>query len=120
MCSPWAVIDVLVHDIGALSAQVHVAESTLSSDPRTQAARRALDRATDAVCLAIDETSETAAKRAAAAIEDTRALIAELGLTIENARNLVDAAHKLMATSERHRHRMQTLRRRLAKQGRSR
>ena len=68
MPATWAAIDALVQDIGELSADVHLAERTLSTDPRTQAARRALDKATDAVCAAIDETSEAAVGRAAAAL----------------------------------------------------
>ena len=52
MPAHWAAIDALVQDIGELSAEVQLAERTLSTDARTRAARRALDRATDAVCAA--------------------------------------------------------------------
>jgi len=80
----WAAIDALVQDIGELSADVHVAEHTLSTDPRTQAARRALDRATDAVCAAIDEGSVAAIESAKAAVVETRLLIGPLGLSLGN------------------------------------
>ena len=98
--STWVVIDALVHEIGALSAQVHMAERTIASDPRTPAARQSLDRATEAVCLAIDETSDRAARRARHAIAETRRLLSELGLLTATG-DLAQAARKLMATSER-------------------
>lgn len=118
--SPWPVIDALVHDIGALSAQVHVAERTLASDPRTGAARRALDLATDAVCSAIDDTSEAAATRATAAIEEARALIAQLGMTAETSRSLLEAGRKLVAASERERHRTEAMRKTFGERRRNR
>lgn len=110
---PWVVIDVLVHDIGALSAQVQMAERTLATDPRTRAARTSLDRATDAVCVAIDDVSEPAAARAKTAIAETRALIAQLGLTGDATGRFVRAAGNLVAKSEQERHRAESLRRRL-------
>lgn len=118
--SPWAVIDGLVHDIGALSVQVQVAERTLATDPRTVAARHALDCATDAVCTAIDETSASAAAKAASAIADTRALIVQLGLTAETSRSLVHAAGELIATAEKQRQRTSAIRRRFKRTPRTR
>lgn len=120
MSSPWAVIDGLVHDIGALSVQVQVAERTLATDPRTVAARHALDCATDAVCTAIDETSASAAAKAASAIADTRALIVQLGLTAETSRSLVHAAGELIATAEKQRQRTSAIRRRFKRTPRTR
>ena len=95
MPATWAAIDALVQDIGELSAEVHLAERTLSTDPRTQAARRALDRATDAVCTAIDDNSEAAVGRAAAALVETRLLIGPLGLALERSRALAEGARTL-------------------------
>jgi chemotaxis regulatin CheY-phosphate phosphatase CheZ len=111
----WATIDGLVRDLGDVSSQVHLAERTLGSDPRTAAARRALEQATDAVCTAIDETSASAAERAATAIEDTRALLGQLGVTVRASRTLVTAAHDLIARAEAEHKRMALLRRRLRK-----
>ena len=91
MPARWAAIDALVQDIGELSADVHVAEHTLSTDPRTQAARRALDRATDAVCAAIDEGSVAAIEHAKAAVVETRLLIGPLGLSLERNQALSEA-----------------------------
>jgi hypothetical protein len=91
----WAAIDALVQDIGELSADVQLAEHTLSTDARTKAARRALDRATDAVCAAIDETSEAAVGRAAGAIVETRLILGPLGLPLERSRALADASRTL-------------------------
>jgi hypothetical protein len=96
----WAAIDALVQDVGELSAEVHLAERTLSTDPRTRAARQALDRATEAVCAAIDETSEVAFRRAAAAIVETRLLIGPLGLTLESSRALAEAARTLRSAKD--------------------
>jgi chemotaxis regulatin CheY-phosphate phosphatase CheZ len=115
MVSTWATIDALVHDIGELSADVQMAERTLATDPRTHAARTGLDRATDAVSIAIDQASESAVQRAASAIDETRALIAQLGLNVRRGRSLVDAAQKLVATAEREQRRMAVLRSRLEK-----
>ena len=95
MPAHWAAIDALVQEIGELSAEVQLAERTLSTDARTRAARRALDRATDAVCAAIDETSEVAVGRAAAAIVETRLLIGPRGLSLERTRALSEAARTL-------------------------
>jgi len=111
--SGWTVIETLVEDLGDLSAQVHVAERTLATDPRTRAARVALERATEALCTAIDETSSTAADRAASAIQDTRSLLAELGVAVQTSRTLAGAARRLIAQSERERKRADDLRRRL-------
>jgi hypothetical protein len=109
--SNWATIDALVHDIGELSVDVQMAERTLATDPRTRAARTGLDRATDAVSTAIDEASESALRRATSAIDDTRALIAQLGLSMQHSRSLVDAAQKLVATAaEREQRRMASFR----------
>jgi hypothetical protein len=96
----WAAIDALVQDIGELSADVHMAERTLSTDARTRAARRALDRATEAVCAAIDETSEAAVGRALSAIVETRLIIGPLGLALERSRALADAARTLKAAKD--------------------
>jgi hypothetical protein len=96
----WAAIDALVQDIGELSAEVHLAERTLSTDPRTQAARVALDRATEAVCAAIDDSSEAAVARAAAAIVETRLLIGPLGLTLDRGRALAEAARTLRTAKD--------------------
>ena len=95
MPAHWAAIDALVQDIGELSAEVQLAEHTLATDARTQAARRALDRATDAVCAAIDETSEAAVERAAAAIVETRRIIEPLGLPVDRSRAFAEAARTL-------------------------
>jgi hypothetical protein len=96
----WAAIDALVQDIGELSADVQLAEHTLATDARTQAARRALDKATDAVCAAIDETSEAAVGRAAAAIVETRLIIGTLGLPLERNRALTEATRTLRTATE--------------------
>jgi hypothetical protein len=93
--SRWAEIDALVLDIGELSAEVQLAERTLATDPRTKAARRALDRATEAVCSAMDDSSESAVQRAASAIAETRLLIGPLGSTLGKNKVLADAAHTL-------------------------
>lgn len=98
MPSRWAEIDALVQDIGELSAEVQLAERTLSTDPRTKAARQALDRATDAVCLAIGDSSEAAVGRAAAAIGETRFLIAPLGSSLDRGKALGEAARTLRPT----------------------
>ena len=95
MPATWAAIDALVQDIGELSAEVHLAERTLSTDPRTQAARRALDKATDAVCAAIDEGSQAAVGRAAAAVVETRLLIGPLGLALERSRAIAEGDRTL-------------------------
>jgi signal transduction histidine kinase len=118
--SSWATIDALVHDIGELSAQVLMAEHTLATDARTRAARTGLDLATDAVSTAIDERSESAARRASEAIAETRALIVSLGLSIERSRSLVEAARRLTATSQREHSRTAALRRRVVARRRGR
>jgi hypothetical protein len=109
----WATIDALVHEIGELSADVHLAERTLASDPRTHAARNGLDRATEAVSAAIDEASEDALQRAGSAIDETKALIGQLGLTIQHSHGLVEAAQKLVEDAARRERRMSVLRTRL-------
>jgi hypothetical protein len=96
----WTAIDALVQDIGELSADVQLAERTLSTDVRTQAARRALDRATDAVCAAIDDSSEAAVGRAAAAIVETRLIIGPLGLPVERSRALAEATRTLRTAKD--------------------
>ena len=115
MPSTWAAIDALVHEIGELSVDVQSAEHTLATDPRTRAARRGLDQATIAVSTAIDEGSESAVQRASSAIDETRALIGQLGLRIQHSRSLVEAAGKLVATAERQKRRMTAMRSRLAR-----
>jgi chemotaxis regulatin CheY-phosphate phosphatase CheZ len=94
--SHWSVIDGLVRDIGSLAGDVHLAERTLATDPRTHAARRALDTATDAVCSAIEDTSAASEKRATTAVEQARTLVGQLGLTIRDSHNLAHAAHALI------------------------
>jgi hypothetical protein len=96
----WSVIDVLVRDIGSLAADVHLAELTLGTDPRTRTARRALDAATDAVCSAMDEVTADAETRASTAVRRARATIAHLGLTVQDSRNLVRAAQRLIKRSD--------------------
>ena len=113
MPSTWAAIDALVRHIGELSADVLSAEHTLATDPRTRAARKGLDRATIAVSTAIDERSESAVQSASSAIDETRALIGELGLSVQRSRSLVDAAGKLVATAERQKQRTAVIRTRL-------
>ena len=100
MPATWAAIDALVQDIGELSADVQLAEHTLPTDARTQAARRALDRATDAVCAAIDDSSEAAVGRAAAAIVETRLIIGPLGLPLERSRALAEGARTLRTAKD--------------------
>ena len=95
MPSRWAAIDALVQDIGELSADVQLAERTLSADPRTPAARQALDRATEAVGLAIDDPGEATIGRAASAIVETRRLIGPLGLSLERNKALAEGARTL-------------------------
>jgi len=96
----WSVIDVLVRDIGSLAVHVHLAERTLATDPRTRAARRALDAATDAVCSAMDEVTADAETRASSAVKRARATIAHLGLTVHDSRNLARAAQRLLKRSD--------------------
>ena len=79
----WVAIDALVEDIGELCADVHLAERTLPTDPRTTAARHALDRATEAVCTAIDEPSDSALGHATSAIAETRFLVTHVIRTQE-------------------------------------
>jgi hypothetical protein len=93
--SGWVAIDALVQDIGELCADVHLAERTLPTDPRTTAARHALDRATDAVCTAIDEASDSALGRASSAIAETRFIVGHLGLTLERHKSLANAPRTL-------------------------
>ena len=100
MPTHWSVIDVLVRDIGSLAVDVHLAERTLATDPRTRAARRALDAATDAVCSAMDEVTADAEIRASTAVKRARATIAHLGLTVQDSRNLVRAAQRLLKRSD--------------------
>jgi hypothetical protein len=107
----WAAIDALVQDIGELSADVHLAERTLPTDPRTRAARQALDRATDSICTAIDDTSDSAVESAASAMAETRLLIGHLGLTVEKTKSLADAARTLR-TAQHELPRLAALRRR--------
>ena len=90
-----AAIDALVQDIGELSAEVELAERTLATDPRTPAARQALERATEAVGLAIDDPADATIGRAASAIVETRRLIGPLGLALERNKALADAARTL-------------------------
>ena len=95
MAERSAAIDALVQDIGELSADVELAERTLATDPRTLAARRALEKATDAVGLAIDDPGDATIGRAASAIVETRRLIGALGLALERNKALADAARTL-------------------------
>jgi hypothetical protein len=95
VASRWATIDALVQDIGELSADVQLAERTLSADPRTPAARQALDRATDALGLAIDDPGEATIGRAAAAIVEARRRVGPLGLALERSKALAEAARTL-------------------------
>lgn len=98
--SRWAAIDALVQDIGELSADIQIAERTLSTDPRTPAARQALDRATEAVGLAIDDPGDATIGRAAAAIVETRLLIGPLGLALERSKALAEAARTLRTAQD--------------------
>jgi hypothetical protein len=98
--SRWAAIDALVQDIGELSADIQIAERTLSTDPRTPAARQALDRATEAVGLAIDDPGDATIGRAAAAIVETRLLIGPLGLALERSKALAEAAGTLRTAQD--------------------
>jgi hypothetical protein len=93
--SRWAAIDAIVQDIGELSADVQLAERTLSTNPSTQAARQALDRATDAAGLAIDDPGDATIGRAASAIVETRRLIGPLDLALERNKALAEAARTL-------------------------
>jgi len=120
VASQWLVIDGLVRDIGALAADVHMAERTLATDPRTHAARSALDRATDAVCVAIDETSQSAATQATHAISQARAIIDQLGLTMQTSRNLVAASRALTEQAEGQVERAEAIRGRVKKASRAR
>jgi len=120
VASQWSLIDGLVRDIGALAADVHMAERTLATDPRTQAARTALDTATDAVCVAIDETSQSAATQATHAISQARAIIDQLGLTMQTSRNLVAASRALTEQAEGQVERAEAIRGRVKKASRAR
>ena len=111
MPSGWVAIDALVQDIGELCADVHLAERTLPTDPRTTAARHALDRATEAVCTAIDAPSDSALGQATSAIADTRFLVAHLGLSQERHKSLATAPRTLRA-GQRELPRLAALRRR--------
>ena len=111
MPSGWVAIDALVQDIGELCADVHLAERTLPTDPRTTAARHALDRATDAVCTAIDEASDSALGQANSAIAETRFIVGHLGLTLERRKSLAEAPRTLR-TAQRELPRLAALRRR--------
>lgn len=111
MPSGWVAIDALVQDIGELCADVHLAERTLPTDARTTAARHALDRATEALCTAIDEPSDSALGQATSAIADTRFLVSDLGLTQERHKSLATAPRTLRA-GQRELPRLAALRRR--------
>ncbi|HUG52503.1 MAG TPA: hypothetical protein VMR21_02835 [Vicinamibacteria bacterium] len=114
MPSHWAVIETLVHEIGALSADVQTAELTLATDPRTSAARRALDAATAAVCTALDDNRASAAADAAEAIAEAREALVELGVASQTPRELTTATRALMRRLEDDMLRAADLRRRLA------
>jgi chemotaxis regulatin CheY-phosphate phosphatase CheZ len=109
--SHWSVIDGFVRDIGSFAVDVHMAERTLATDPRTRAARTALDAATDAVCTAIDQVTADAEARAGTAVERARATIAQLGLTIQDSRSLVHASQDLIKRAGRNAARAVELRR---------
>jgi hypothetical protein len=94
--SHWSVIDVLVRDIGSLAVEVHLAEHTLATDPRTRAARRALDAATDAVCTAMDEVTADAEAKAQTEVERARTIIARVRPTARSRRSLAGAARDLI------------------------
>jgi hypothetical protein len=118
MSSHWSTIDTLVRDIGALAADVHMAERTLPTDPRTAVARHALDAATVAICTAIDEASLSAAANAAAAIAEAREAVATLGLTNQTSRELAAAARRLTRQLEEDVLRSAELRRRFVERQR--
>jgi hypothetical protein len=99
--SHWSVIDGLVREIGALAADVHMAERTLATDPRTRAARSALDVATEAVRAAIDDVTEAAQTEATRALAQAHAAVASLGLTAQTGRSLVSAARTLVDRAQR-------------------
>src|SRR5262249_61896156 len=80
--------------------------------PRPRAPRRALDAATDAVCTAIEQASATSERRATTAVEQARAIIAQLGLTIRDSHNLVQAARALIERVQYNTARSADLRRR--------
>ena len=72
------------------------------------------------MCVAIDETSQSAATQATHAISQARAIIDQLGLTMQTSRNLVAASRALTEQAEGQVERAEAIRGRVKKTSRAR